>query len=38
MGKGFVIMLGAWFIVYQILSWIASDSGIGASLKKILGG
>lgn len=36
--KGFVIMLGAWFIIYQILSWIASDSGIGASVKKILGG
>jgi ABC-type nickel/cobalt efflux system permease component RcnA len=37
-GKGFVIMLAAWFIVYQILSWLASNDGVGQAVKKILEG
>jgi hypothetical protein len=31
---GFAIMLCAWFIVYQILSWLAADSSATALLQK----
>lgn len=31
-GIGFVIMLSAWFIVYQILSWLTGNSGLKALL------
>lgn len=30
---GFIIMLSAWFIVYQILSWLTTNSGFKALLK-----
>jgi hypothetical protein len=33
-GLGFIIMLSAWFIVYQILSWLTGDSGFSALLGK----
>jgi len=33
-GIGFIIMLSAWFIVYQILSWLTGNSGFGALLGK----
>jgi hypothetical protein len=29
---GFIIMLSAWFIVYQILSWLTGNSGFGKLL------
>ena len=29
---GFIIMLTAWFIIYQILSWLTGNSGFGALL------
>lgn len=29
---GFIIMLSAWFIVYQVLSWLASNDGFKALL------
>ena len=31
---GFIIMLAAWFIVYQILSWVGADSTFKALLSK----
>jgi hypothetical protein len=32
-GLGIVIMLSGWFIVYQILDWLAANSGVTALLK-----
>ena len=34
---GFIIMLSAWFIVYQILSWLTDDSKGGSAFKALLG-
>ncbi len=31
-GLGFVIMLSAWFIIYQILGWLTGNSGLKALL------
>jgi hypothetical protein len=31
---GFVIMLCAWFVIYQILTWLAADSSATALLQK----
>ena len=31
-GLGFVIMLSAWFIVYQLLAWLTGNNGFGALL------
>ncbi len=31
-GIGFIIMLSAWFIVYQILAWLTGGSGFGTLL------
>lgn len=33
-GIGFIIMLSAWFIVYQILAWLTGTSGFGVLLGK----
>jgi hypothetical protein len=30
--KGFIIMLAAWFIVYQILAWLTGKNGYGVLL------
>ena len=32
LAKGFIIMLSAWFIVYQILSWLTGTNGYGVLL------
>ncbi len=32
LAKGFIIMLAAWFIVYQILEWLTGTSGYGVLL------
>lgn len=32
-GLGFIIMLSAWFIVFQLLKWLTGDSGFTALLK-----
>ena len=29
---GFIIMLAAWFVVYQIISWLAGSSSAGTAL------
>jgi len=31
-GEGFIIMLSAWFIVYQVLSWLTGNPGLKALL------
>jgi hypothetical protein len=32
LAKGFIIMLAAWFIVYQILAWLIGKNGYGVLL------